>query len=218
MLSFARQLVHINFPFTYVQICIRQLPARAKSILDIGCGQGDTTKAVPRSMLKVGIDLYPGYLRTCSRNRALDPILADIRFLPIKPAAFDVVLCLHAVEHVEKADGKRLLRFLEKAATQAVIISTPVGFHPDRHGECNNEFEKYLHLHKSFWDPREFQTRGFKVYGYTLHLPLRDRILNSRFKFLKLVYEISASFLSPLVYFSPRNANFMVCVRNMGPR
>jgi SAM-dependent methyltransferase len=216
MLSLVRFLAHLLFPFSYVQICIRQLPSQTMSIVDIGCGEGHIMKVMPGTILGVGIDVYRDYVKTCSLNKTYSSsILADIRFLPLKPKTFDAVLCLYTLEHIEKSDGRKLLGFLEKIAKETIIISTPVSFHPIRHKEYRDEFEDYLQLHKSFWDPEEFQGRGCKVLGYTFHLPFRDRILTSRFDFLKILYEAAASLLSPLVYFSPRNADYMVSAKNI---
>jgi hypothetical protein len=173
-------------------------------------------KVMPKTIQAIGIDVYRDYIRTCSLNETYSSsILADIRFLPLKPKTFDAVLCLHTLEHIEKADGRKLLGFLEKVAKQKIIISIPVNFHPIRHKEYEDELEDTLQLHKSFWAPEDFKRRGYRIIGYTFHLPLRNWVLTSKSNFLKILYEIASSVLSPLVYFSPKSADYMVCVKNI---
>lgn len=69
-------------------------------ILDIGCGPGRHSQALNRRGMRViGVDLALGFLRLAQEESPPGHpgpgfVQADVRALPVRPASFDVAICL----------------------------------------------------------------------------------------------------------------------------
>ena len=99
-------------PFTNWNLVWRHLEKKAESILDVGCGTGKPMRFLNRHgrFVTVGIDGFEPSLEQCRRDGSHDTlVLGDIRPLPFNEKSFDIVLCLQALEHLEKKDGELLL-------------------------------------------------------------------------------------------------------------
>lgn len=70
---------------------------------------------------------------------------------------FDLVLLLDSLEHIERAHGEELLRFLRKN-NRNVIVSCPDGDFPQG-AWGGNEYER----HRSVWRKQDFLARGAAV-------------------------------------------------------
>lgn len=134
----------------------------AKTILDVGCGQG-----LPMEMIKmrmkpektVGIDLFEPYIKESKKKKIHDKyIKQDVREIDFSENSFDVAMALQVLEHLPKKDAWRVLEKMEKIARRQVLIATPIGemYHP---AVDDNE----LQLHQSHFYPEEFEKRGYKV-------------------------------------------------------
>jgi SAM-dependent methyltransferase len=73
---------------------------RAARILDVGCGSGATTLSLRRFGSIVGVDLGPHALRL-ARARGLAVARASAARLPARPGAFDLVVALDVLEHLD---------------------------------------------------------------------------------------------------------------------
>ena len=116
---------------------------------------------------------------------------------------------------MEKKEGGKLIEDLEKIARNQVIIGTTVGFFPFEpfEGKDDNPFQ----AHKSGWQPKEFEKRGYRVYGQGAGLVYgKERITKSLPKFLYPFAFCFSYFLSPVFYFFPRLTAYMICVKKMG--
>jgi predicted SAM-dependent methyltransferase len=73
---------------------------------------------------------------------------------------FDVVICNHVIEHLEKNEGIKLLNDLESIG-KTIIIGTPVGYVDTEYNVKlhNNEFER----HQCGWMPDEFKNKGYMI-------------------------------------------------------
>ncbi len=159
--------------------------------------------------LTVGVDLFEPYLEICKKQMIHDELVhADIRRLPFKSKSFDIVLLMQVLEHLEKADGEKLIEAMEDIARMQVIISTPVGsFKWGKHE--NNPYNE----HKSAWSPDEMRRRGYAVTGQALrhgvepfaHLPT-------------ILFQLSSAIwlpVNPIAHFFPEIASNMVCIKNL---
>jgi SAM-dependent methyltransferase len=100
--------------------------ARRGAVLDIGCGTGYNLEELRhRGVTAVGLDLSEKALSFC-RDRGLRRLVqGDAARLPCRDAAFDVVLALDLIEHVED-DGAALaglMRALKPGGR--LIVFTP---------------------------------------------------------------------------------------------
>lgn len=72
------------------------------SVLDVGCGPGQTLDGFSRRKLHVhGIDVSPGMIAAASRRHPADEYhVGDAAALPFADASMDVTLCLGVLEYV----------------------------------------------------------------------------------------------------------------------
>lgn len=121
--------------------------ANCWSALDVGSGPGKY-----RAPVKQWLTIDPSCDVVTSdfhwKNQALHvlPMLLD--------RDYDLVYALDVIEHLEKADGRRLLNELERVARRRVLIFTPNGFQPQ-------EDENPWNVHRSGWTPDDFRRRGY---------------------------------------------------------
>lgn len=117
-----------------------------KSILDIGCGTGQTltflSQVFPQAKL-FGIDALPEAVKY-SQERGHEVLLSDALHLPYPANTFDAVLLLDVVEHIKAdvqviAEAKRVL----KPGGVLVITSPALQFIWSAHDANQGHFRRY---------------------------------------------------------------------------
>lgn len=103
-----------------------------RALLDAGCGIGRRLAAAQGVRAGVGVDLVPEML-AAGRERwpALALAAGDLRALPLRDAAFDVVWCRLALGHLPQI-GSAYLELARVARLGAELIVTD--FHPEAAG------------------------------------------------------------------------------------
>ncbi len=101
-------------------------PLKPRSILDAGCGEGETIARL-RDILPakvVGIDINQESINF-ARNRFpnLTFLVEDIYDIQYDANTFDLVLCLEVLEHL--TDPAKALRSLNRVSSRDIIISVP---------------------------------------------------------------------------------------------
>jgi hypothetical protein len=73
--------------------------------------------------------------------------------------AFDYVQATEIIEHMPKADGRRLIEILKKVTRNLLLLSTPYAYleQPEHDG---NPYQ----VHVCGWMPQEFEEMGLEVY------------------------------------------------------
>jgi len=207
--------VHPYIPFTAWNTLWRNLDKRGQTILDLGCGGGAPMRFINRHkhFYCVGLDIYRPWLSDAkSHERHSDYVMCDIRKLPIEEKSFDIVLCLEALEHLTKEEGRQLLKDMETIARRQVIITTPVGKFPQHPALNDNPYEE----HTSSWRPVEFGLYGYKVRGYGLPLFGGAHGLLARLpEPLRSVRRVIWLLASTISYFVPAVAGWMVCIKQI---
>jgi len=161
MLKLSKIIPYI--PFTGVNLIWIKLDKNSRTILDAGCGRGDAMAFLNKhgKFEAVGIDIFKPYLKEAkNKGRFWDLILGDLRYLPFKDKSFDAVICMEVLEHLEKADGYKLLDQLERVARRQVLLTTPIGRH-ESHPFDENPYQE----HKYIWKVEELRKLGYKVRG-----------------------------------------------------
>ena len=94
------------------------------TLLDYGCGRGETMDYAARmGMLPCGLDTDPRCVDIARRygpTQVLDPLNGLDK---IPPSSYDVVACLHVLEHVE--NPKATLTLLARATKRYLIVAVP---------------------------------------------------------------------------------------------
>jgi SAM-dependent methyltransferase len=132
-----------------------------QTVLDVGCGNSSPLKFLRRAHL-VGVDGYAPSLDEARRDGTHDEyVLGDVKKVGelFGDRKFDACVALDVIEHLEKADGWRMLESMERLATKRVIIFTPNGFVPQKSKDGD------LQEHLSGWTADEMRARGYRVLG-----------------------------------------------------
>ena len=132
--------------------------------LDIGCGLGWFSRALPASWERCGIELCK-QAAAKSQNAGITMLNPDLRSLPV--AKFDLIIMHHVIEHMKDPCGAMSL--ISRAAKMGswLILGTP-----DFFGPCAQRFGdnyRLLHdqTHVSLFS-RESMSRLLTDYGWTI--------------------------------------------------
>jgi SAM-dependent methyltransferase len=201
-------------PFSPHNIILGALDKESRNLLEVGCGNGRSGEIIRRRrhFYMIGADIFTPFLKECIVKGTYDDcVQCDIRSLPFLKKSVDTLLCLAVVEHLDKEEGLRLIDAMEEVARKQVILLVPVGeWRQTSFG--TNPYNR----HVSLWYPDEFKKRGYKVRGYEVRnlcdqkgpvLPLTNVFP----PITPLVWVLCG----PFVYFLPRLAGNMVCVKNL---
>jgi ubiquinone/menaquinone biosynthesis C-methylase UbiE len=171
--------IRARIPFGETNAIWRNLAGKGGSILDVGCGKGILMKRIVSAGRDFefisGVDVFQPYIVSCKQERVYhEVLLCDCRNLPFKRQSFDLILCSHVIEHLEKEDGIRLLNDLETIAQRRIVIVTPTASYPEITikdlVDCN-PFQK----HRSEWLPFEFKARGYRLMGQGLRIKAKSQ-------------------------------------------
>ena len=125
------------------------------TVLDVGCGSRSPVGGT------VGMDRFESGLaeaRSSGTHRHL--VCGRAPGLPFRDGAFDAVVALDLIEHLERAEGERLLHEMERVARRRAILFTPNGFLPQE-ALGGNPWQ----VHRSGWSVADFTARGYSVVG-----------------------------------------------------
>lgn len=104
------------------------------SVLDVATGSGDIPRALVRwgrrhgyDLRVVATDIADDVLAVARRETADEPCIVvetcDVRALPYRDRAFDVVTCSLALHHLAQADAVRALAEMGRVARAGVIVN-----------------------------------------------------------------------------------------------
>ena len=178
----------VTWTHPFIDIFLAELPLYARSILDVGCGRGfvGCIARIYRDPERlVGIDAFGEYLDFCrSLNVYSELRKLDLRQtpLPFLNKAFDAVVALEVIEHLDMESGLALLQEMERIGGR-VIISTPAQFVTQ--GAYDNNPQQQ---HRSLWSLEDFRKRGYNTRLITVLSGNGIRIVSRRGRFVgKLV-------------------------------
>jgi SAM-dependent methyltransferase len=201
----------------------RELNKETRTILDVGCGRGMGTRFITRKKkyTTVGADIFFPDLLEAKKDRTHDDFVrCDARNLPFKNKSFDVVMCIAMLEHVDKAEGMRLIENLEAIARKKVIVGTPVGYLRTRHEKSpvllarTNPYQE----HKTGWGPDELRALGYRVYN-NRYLSNLNRFITAHFSSWSwLLTTVIFALLGPLLWISPRFGADLFCVKELNDK
>lgn len=145
-------------------------------LLDIGCGI--VPQNYVRPLVHICCEPYAEYVATlqdkistmASRDRSYVVLNMGwdgaVRYFPEK--SVDTVILVDVIEHLEKEEGRALLRQTEKLARQQVIIFTPLGFMPQHHADGKDAWGLSgadWQEHKSGWLPEDFEGEDWRFFA-----------------------------------------------------
>jgi len=201
-------------PSTTLNIVQRFLDKESKSILDVGCGKGRPMKFMDKRgrFYAVGLDIFKPYLVKAKMKETHDDyVLCDVRYIPIKDKAFDIVLAIEVLEHLDKEEGVKLLKDIERIARKQVIITTPVG-RCEQHICDNNPYQE----HKCVWNIHEMRAFGYIVKGVGLRGVFgQDAIAHKIPSVLRPIVHVLWIVSGVFTYHKPLYASSMICFKKL---
>jgi SAM-dependent methyltransferase len=131
------------------------LPEDARSVLDVGCGNGVFANIEKRGRLKIGIDLSMTALSFLTAPAAQ----SDAAAIPFPDAAFDACLSMEMLEHLPESIYPKALAELMRVSRGYILISVPYNEKLEHNlvtcPACQNKFHPYGHL-------RQYQLKEVK--------------------------------------------------------
>jgi GT2 family glycosyltransferase len=205
-------------PFTYPWIFKKEIQG-AKSILDMGCGDGSFMTLITQNVAKkkiTGVELFNSYIQKANLTGTYYKIIkSDIKKIYLHKNVFDTIVASQVIEHITKDEGILLIQKMEKIAKSKVIIGTPNGFFHREESIENNHWQK----HHSGWVISDFRQRGYKVYGQGLNFIYKQHGLIDHPLFQRSAARycliILSYILSPIVYFYPELSAHIIAVKNI---
>ncbi len=208
-----------NIPFTYHWILKRAIGSGNRTVLDLGCGEGDLMEGISsgENWRITGVELYQEAWEESIRKGIYKKVVrSSITDLPgtVLGNKFDIVFLSQVIEHLKKKDGETALKIWEGLAKKRIIISTPVGFikfSPIEAIEVDNPLQKHL----SGWSPSEFTKRGYVVRGQGVRFIYGVTGLARRFPTLLPFWSFVAFLFAPIVYFMPQFGLYMIAWKDL---
>ena len=146
----------------------------AEIVLDVGCG------IRPQNFVKPKVQIcfepfrqYVNFLQEKVKDES-DRIYVifqgnwDDAVKKLAPKSVDTVMLIDVIEHLRKADGRRLLKATEKITRRQIIIFTPLGFVPQEHPDGKDAWGLgggIWQQHLSGWDPKKDFGEDWEIVG-----------------------------------------------------
>lgn len=200
--------------------CLNKELKDCDSVLDLGCGSDSPIKHC-NIKYSVGVDAHLASLKISEKkNIHSEYIHSELSTLKLNKR-FDAVVMIDVIEHLNKDEGIKVLKLIEKWSKKKIIITTPNGFVFQETVEKNP-----LQKHISGWSEVEMRKEGYQVRGLAgLKLfrnvnysekNINNRKMYSSIKFKpKKLWFIIAGFSQLFTYYNPRYAFELFCVKNI---
>ncbi|MEM2507753.1 MAG: class I SAM-dependent methyltransferase [Nitrososphaeria archaeon] len=152
---------HVHLLNTHV---LSLLPKQLSNmtILDVGCGYGEWGFLIRTRKSGfpyiIGMDIWHPHLKKLSHIKIYNELIrVKIPEVPLKDKSVDITLACEILEHLNKNDGYKLLKELERVSRKLIIISCPLDYPQDE--IYGNPYERHI----TEWKPDVFKRRGYKV-------------------------------------------------------
>lgn len=199
--------------FHFQKKLMQEVAPYSKTLLDLGCGRNSPVKFFSNELkYSLGVDSHQASIEESRKHKIhTEYIESDIleACRNIADNSFDCALALDLIEHLEKKDGEKLLKEMERIAKKRIIIYTPNGFLRQTALE-NNDAQKHI----SGWNAKEMKNLGFNIYGMSGLKILRKELGEIKYK-PHFVWQFISSLTQILAYYFPVLAFQVLCVKNL---
>lgn len=195
-------------PFFYQPFISYFTPIVLKGVIaDLGCGKGVNGFLIRLSRYldgakMIGVEINEDYINFCKKYNIYDEIIKkSLPNLSLKTKSVELILCTEVIEHLSRKDGLILLDEIDRVCIGRAIITTPNIYFKTMPGDPDDK-------HLSLWSIEDFKSRGYKVYGLGLKMPLLWGD-----KFLK-VKQALYYFFTPISYIFPSLAGSLIAIKD----
>jgi SAM-dependent methyltransferase len=153
--------------------------ARARRVLDVGCGPGTNTAHFARADY-LGIDVNPAYIESARRRHGRAFVVADVTKYDVAPdQRFDLILANSLFHHIGTDDTRRILAHLARLLTDDGHMHVFDLVLPERasisrflaradRGEHPRPLEEWHELFTGAFEPVVFEPYALGAAGLTL--------------------------------------------------
>lgn len=147
---------------------VNLIPDDARSVLDVGCGNGIVTNMIPKPFI-VGLD----FARTPLAQVKAHKIQACVDKLPVKGGKFDLVILAEVLEHLDDETDIKAIKEIKRLRSKCLLITVPFKENLElslcKCSVCGNLFNLFHHCRKfdDFWFDKEFQQYQLQKIEYT---------------------------------------------------
>jgi SAM-dependent methyltransferase len=131
-----------------IRTTVGLIPSDARTVLDVGCGDGRVLRFVPSGSMKIGAD----YAYSSVRRFGGSGVRASSATLPFDDRSFDLAMCCQVLEHLPDEVYRPTLRELERVARRHIVVSVPyrenLRLMHTRCGECRTVFHVWGHVRR----------------------------------------------------------------------
>lgn len=128
---------------------VEHLPTRFGSLLEVGCGDGRLSCALPECERMAFLDLSASALRQFRRREA-SFLQASAGCLPFRDHSFEVVVCSEVMEHLPGREFNACRHELARVSSEHVIVTMPyretLRAESYRCAACGDTYHAYGHL------------------------------------------------------------------------
>ena len=204
-------------PFTYIWLFKRNFDKfiksrRKTSVLDIGCGDGSAIERLnlPRNFEITGIDIYEPYLKIAKGKKIYKRLIKmDARKIEVNKK-YDIVLASHILEHLDRAEGERFIKKLEKIAKKRVIIAAPIGYFPQDEYDSNPYQE-----HKSHWSVDDLRKLGYSISSQGLKIFWGNENIVKKYGVFSYFLFLISIICTLLLLVKPELGTYMICRKDV---
>lgn len=207
-IQYILSLILLKIPFSYLWV-IKKSMGEPTTVLDLGCGNGILMTVLSRKgkeWITTGVDLYKKDAKNANRlntyeNIIIGDVIETSQHLIKKGKKYDLVFSSQLIEHLNKKQGHKLLKLMNKLARNRIVVATPNGYIKQRDEYVGEN--KHQH-HLSGWSAEEFKKKGYEVRGVGFRLTWSEgglgrdenKVVSSIFTFISFI-------IAPIVYFFP---------------
>lgn len=199
--------------FRFVYKLKTEVISKCETVIDLGCGKSSPINFFSHELkYSLGIDSHLASIQESMKTKIHNEyLMADIleACIRIPNNSFDCALALNVIEHLEKGDGEKLIKEMERIARKKIIIYTPNGFLKQNVFE-DNPFQKHL----SGWRAKEMKKMGFNLYGMCGLKTLKKEFGEIKYK-PRLFWKFISSLSQILTYYFTDFSFMILCVKKL---
>lgn len=147
-----------------LNLCVVSAALDCETALELGCGRGDRLAKLPWCKSRVGVEAFaPLAAETDRRWQGRIAVYCEdaTHFLRNHIGPWDLILLIDFIEHLEEAEGSRLLDACKEKCARRIMVFTPDGHSPQDRDVTG--WNNPLQVHRSAWTPAMLEDRGFDV-------------------------------------------------------